>query len=121
MKPTHFIFFLLLSLFSCKRDNSETSKAEATVTFNETNWKIKEGEDYSYREKMLDSVVYNDTIRSLNKNEILQLLGKPDRINKNHFYYTIAQKRIGLWPLHTKTMVIKFVNDSKIEWIKIME
>ncbi len=42
-----------------------------------------------------------------------------DRINENYLYYMIAQKRIGSWPLHTKTMVIMLSDEDTIEWIKI--
>ena len=69
---------------------------------------------------MLNDFVYNDTIRSVNKTEILNLLGEPDRSTEGHLYYTIKQTRIGAWPLHTKSMVIKLSSDT-IEWIKIHE
>lgn len=79
---------------------------------------MKEGADYPYRDPMLKAFVYNDTVRNLEIREILDLLGEPDRQTEGYFYYTVSQKRIGSWPLHTKSLVIKFSNDS-IEWIKI--
>lgn len=80
---------------------------------------MKDGKDYPFRDRMLNDILYSDTVRSQNKDEILELLGKPDRINENYLYYMIAQKRIGSWPLHTKTMVIMLSDDNSVEWIKI--
>lgn len=117
------ITLLLLCSLACKTDkegqsNIEEYKTEIPVTFDKTKWSVKEGMNYPYRDQMLNDVVYNDTIRSLDKNEILELLGEPDRINDGHLYYMITQKRFGVWPLKTKTMVIKLSEDT-IEWIKI--
>jgi hypothetical protein len=58
---------------------------------------------------------------SLRKDEILDLLGQPDKIDGNYLFYRIAQQRLGFWPLHTKTLVIKFYEDSTVEWIRIHE
>jgi hypothetical protein len=93
-------------------------EAEETIPFNREKWNMKEDLDYPYRAQMLNDVLYNDTIRSLNKEEILELLGEPDRKSEGHLYYKISQRRIGSWTLHQKSIVIKFENDSTIEWIK---
>ncbi len=93
------------------------------MVFDQEKWRTMAGEDYPYREQMLKDVVYNDTIRSLNRQEILDLLGEPSyyRADTNFLYYTISQKRLGKWPLRTKTMVVKFSERDSIEWIKIAE
>lgn len=91
------------------------------MKFDKTKWGLKEGQDYIYRNQMLDDIVYNDTIRLLNKDEIINLLGNPDRTNEVYLYYLITQKRLGSWPLHTKTMVVKLSDDNSIDWIKIHE
>jgi hypothetical protein len=119
-----FIIILIVLLISCKTDidlsaeNSE-SPPKIEMVFNQTKWKAKEGSKYLYRDRMLNDVVYNDTIRLLDQKQILSLLGSPTRINENYYYYLIKQKRIGSWPLHTKSLVIKFTNEETIEWIKI--
>ncbi len=123
------IKFLLLLLpflcIACNRSSEEKSessieeKPKAEMTFDKSKWLIQEGTNYPYREKMLNDVVYNDTIRSLNKGEILELLGEPNKINDGHLYYTITRTRFELLTLHTKTMVIKLREDDGIEWIKI--
>ena len=92
-----------------------------TTAFDQTKWQIKEGKDYPYRDKMLDDVVYNDTIRTLHSHEVINLLGEPDYIRERHLYYRIRETRLGFWTLHTKTMVIKLAADDGIEWIKIHE
>ena len=89
------------------------------VVFDKEKWLTKEGEDYPFRDSMVHDVLYNDTVRSLEKTEIISLLGKPDKANDGYLYYTVSQKRLGSWPLHTKTLVIKFSNENNIEWMKI--
>jgi len=126
MKTKSFILLFIFGLFACtdKEQNYAgdiKTKPPIEMAFDKTKWQTKDGKDYLYRDKMLNDVVYNDTIRELNKNEVLELLGKPSwyRDNKNFLYYMITQKRLFSWPLHTKTMVIKLREDDTIEWIKI--
>ncbi len=99
------------------------TKPAIEMAFDQVKWQTKDGKDYPYREKMLNAVLYNDSIRALNRAEILDLLGEPSyyRDNENFLYYTITQKRIGSWPLHTRSMVIKLTEGDTIEWIKIHE
>jgi hypothetical protein len=98
-------------------------KPKSEMLFDKAKWKIKEGKNYPYRDKMLNDIVYNDTLRSLTKDKILDLFGEPTyyRTDKNFLHYLITKKSIGPWTLHTKTMVIKFADNKSIEWIKIHE
>jgi hypothetical protein len=119
---------LLVSCIGCYSDHVNYSedmktKPNSELAFDKTKWTTKDGADYPYRDKMLNDVVYNDTIRALNKDEILDLLGEPSyyRNNNNFLHYRISEKRLGPWTLHTKTMVIKLLKDSTIDWIKIHE
>jgi len=128
MKTKAFTVLLLICCLSCNNDREDYTegmkmKPDSQMVFDKAKWRTKDGADYPYRAKMLNDVVYNDTIRRLNKVEILDLLGEPSyyRNNKNFLYYTIKQKRLGSWPLHTKSMVIKLSEDNTIEWIKIHE
>ena len=115
----------MLGSLACNTESGDNSSSdngtETEIKFNKKKWCTKEGSDYPYRELMLNDVLYNDSLRTLEKDEIVELLGKPDRINNEYLYYTIDQKRIGLWPLHTKTLVIKFSKDNLIDWMKIHE
>jgi len=108
---------------ACQNDKSVTKNIEAEenteIKFDKNKWQEKVNNFYPYRDLMLNDVVYNDTIRSLNKEQVLEILGEPDRINEGHLYYRITQTRLGAWPLKTKTMVIKLTDSEGIEWIKI--
>lgn len=119
------LFIFCLSCTSHTEDYSEHMKIKpaSEMRFDIAKWQVMEGKDYPYRDKMLNDIVYNDTIRSLNKNEILDLLGEPSysRDDPNFLHYRITEKRLGRWTLHTKTMVIKLSVDSTIDWIKIHE
>lgn len=109
------ILFILLLCVAC------VSEPEFEMTFDKTKWAVKEGKDYPFRNRMLNNVIYNDTIRELNNIDILNLLGKPDRKNEDYIYYMIDQKRIAFWPLHSKFLVFKFKDENTIDWIKIHE
>ena len=90
------------------------------IDFNKKKWRKKRGDDYVYRDAMVDAVLYSDTIRALPKSGILQLLGAPDRTNAEYDYYVIKKTRLGLWTLKSRTLVIKYAGDQ-VEWIKIHE
>lgn len=94
---------------------------EKETRFDRSKWLVKEGKDYPYRPEMLKDVVYNDTVRSLSKEEVLKLFGEPDRSQDNHLYYRIDQTRFWNWPMHTQTMVIRINEKDSIDWIKIHE
>ncbi|WP_297096226.1 hypothetical protein [uncultured Draconibacterium sp.] len=94
-------------------------KPASELVFDKTKWQTKEGRKYPYRDKIVNDLVYNDTIRTLQKPQILDLLGEPDRSNENYIYYLIKQERLIFWPLHSKFMVVKFTDDSSVEWIRI--
>lgn len=124
MRIKYPIIFILLIIWSCNTQTGQNSSEGGNVSFadsvfNKKLWNESDGRDYPFREQMLNDVLYNDTIRSLKKTEILELLGEPDRINENHFYYTIRTKRLDFFILSKKSMVVKFLNDSTIDWIKI--
>ena len=126
MKKRVFIVFLFMFCFACKSDREENVENQkknqvGETVFDKEKWKTKDGKDYPYRDKMINNIVYNDTIRELNKNQLLELLGEPDYVREGHLYYRINETRLGNWTIKTKTMVIKLVDDRSIEWIKIHE
>ena len=69
---------------------------------------------------MLRDVVYNDTIRRLNREQLLSLLGDPDRENEGHLYYTISEKKLGFLTLSLTSMVVRLRPDGSVEWIRII-
>jgi len=120
------IAIFCVSTIACHSDKTENITGEqdtpdAEMVFDKSLWAKKEGEAYPYRDRMLHDVVYNDTIRTLNKEQVVDLLGDPDRTNDGYLYYSISRKGIGAWTLHAKTMVIKLTEDDGVEWIKIHE
>jgi hypothetical protein len=76
---------LLFFIFAGCAEEKETVSSNPTdpkseVAFDSKKWKTKQGSDYSYREELVSSVLYSDSIRSLTKPNVIDLLGKADRI-----------------------------------------
>ncbi|MEP2935369.1 MAG: hypothetical protein ABJM06_06600 [Gilvibacter sp.] len=110
----------------CKSDHSEDALATKNLvkidsTFNQTKWQKKVDGQYAHREIMYKDVLYNDTIRSLSETELTSLLGQPDYKEGFHYYYRITENNLGTWTLKSKTLVVKFTDSTKIEWIKLHE
>ncbi|HET8886827.1 MAG TPA: hypothetical protein VFM70_10800 [Salinimicrobium sp.] len=123
-KTSRFIFLIFVIFTACTenpKEKSELNTEQTKIVFNEDKWKTKDARDYPYRNEMLHDLMNNQNLRKLNRKEILNLLGDPDRIDNDCLFYRIEQKRLGFLPLHTKTMVIKFENDSTVHWVKIHE
>ncbi len=113
MKSKVILLLLFISCLAC------TTVDE--IPFDKEKWMLKEGKDYLYRNQMVNAIVYNDTIRTLNKKQLLTLLDTPSYTREGHMYYRITENRLGNWTLHTKTMVVKLLEDESIDWIKIHE
>lgn len=115
--------FLLLAcilcvFWGCKPDPRVTGEP---LPFDQAQWITKEGQDYPYRERMVHAVLYSDTLRKLQKQELLERLGNPDREQEGHLYYTISQNRLGFWTLNQRSIVIKLNDENGVEWIKLYE
>ncbi|MFT3980569.1 MAG: hypothetical protein QM687_08880 [Ferruginibacter sp.] len=106
---------LLLFVAGC---HSKKEKITAAQAFDREKWAVIEESDYPHRESMYHDLMASDTLRMIPKDSIVYLLGQPNRTDSNYLFYTISQERMGFWPLHTKTMVIKLAGDS-VDWIKI--
>lgn len=118
------IIGLLVLHLACTHKNqdvigNENQKPSGSMVFDKTKWKIKDGSVYIYRIKMIDDIVYNDTIRTLSKDQIINLFGVPERNKENHLYYLVSQKKLGFWVLNSKFLVFKFKENNTIEWVKI--
>lgn len=109
---------LVLIVLGIKETNQKT---ENTIAFDTTKWKTKNGDAYPFRDKMVTFLVTTDTLRRLKKEEIITLLGEPDRIDKAYLFYRVVQERLLFFPLHTKTLVIKLSKDSTANSIMIHE
>ena len=86
-------------------------------------WATTYGAEYPYRDNMLSDLINNYKLTGLKKNEVLNLLGQPNRSGSGYLFYTIIYKYRGNIPVpvHTKTLVIKLARDSTVEWGKIHE
>lgn len=117
-----YILLLPLCCFACKngKEKNRGTNATTTIEFDTTKWKTKSGDDYPYRDELLPYLITNNQLKGWKKDSVLTLLGMPDKIDSNYLFYRIAQQRMGVIPLHTKTLVIKFTTDT-VEWRKIHE
>jgi len=121
-----FPFILLLCCLSCepKRDEQpviEDPPTETNSKFEKNRWLVKKGEDYPYRNEMIDDLMSQSELKKYNKDQMIDLLGEPDRVDSLYLFYRIDQERLGPWPMHTKTLVIKLSGDSTLNKIMIHE
>ena len=110
--------FMILSFVAC--DSEKVSNdVEAQIPFDKDAWQTEVDGRFPYRSQMLDHILYTDTLRRYEKTKVLELLGEPGKSNEEFIYYLISQEKLGLWPIQTKTLVIKFTKDEKVGWIKL--
>ena len=113
-----FILYLCIITCACQSEKTETV---STMGFDKDKWKYREDEVYPYRPLMLDSILYSDTIRSLDKSNVLEQLGDPDYQREGHFYYRLQETKLSLVKLHTRTLVIRINENDSVDWIKLHE
>lgn len=116
------IAVLALALFACRPNEKSEGKSTPATTdngFSKTKWLEKNSDGYLYRDKLLDGLIASGTLKKMDKQEVLRFLGQPDRSDKNYLFYTVAQKKIGFFPLHTKTMVIELDTVNHVKTVKI--
>lgn len=111
-------FLGCLLLVACQ--NNSKSEEPKPIAFDASKWQEVEEGDYRYRSLMYREVLYHDTIRNSSQAQIKALLGAADRQQDGYWYYRINQEKMGNFPLHTRTLVIKWVQDT-ISWIKLHE
>ena len=121
------VVVMMFAIIACNSSDNHSSSAgkvnsDSAAHFEQTKWKTKENGKYSFRDQMLNEVLYSDSIRTLTKQQVIDMLGEPDRVNENYLYYTISKTKLGSWTLKSKTLVIKITDDEDVvEWIKLHE
>jgi hypothetical protein len=126
MRFTIFMLFLFISSPSCNEENEAKVEEKIVdiateISFDKEQWSTKKGQTFPSREKMLNNVIYNDSLRSLKRTELLEQLGEPLRTNNEYVYYLIEKNKALFMTLRTRTLVIKFKEDDTVEWMKIHE
>lgn len=112
----------MVSYTACNnKQNDKQTAASGEIAFNKTKWSLTNGADYPHRDSMLTDLMGSYELHGITKDSIITMLGQPSRTDSLYLFYRIAQKRIGFFPLHTKTLVFKLHPDSTVLWIKIHE
>ena len=104
------IAILATGLFSITTGlRQKKAEREQGMPLDRAKWNAKDENGYMYRNKMLKDLTTDKLqhIKSLSKDGIFSMLGQPDRIDNNYFFYRITEERIGLVTLHATTLVIK--------------
>ena len=100
------IILLSLILISCNSKNE----------FNSETWSEK-GVDWwmtDIREKMVDDLIESDTLIGLNKNEVIGLLGQPEKNGDIEMKYLIREKyEFDIDPAYISMLTIKFDGKGK--------
>ena len=100
-------------------NNDKDASLETYTKFDKAKWQLKEGEAYPYRSDMLKDLIDSVDLKNISFDSLINILGRPDRVNEGHLYYNISRKEMGIVTLGTKSFVIKLKTDSTVEWRKI--
>lgn len=124
MKIHHLICFLLISSCTCNSTNKTPTppidKEELEMAFDFEKWNLKNGNIYPFREQMVNSILFDDSLRQLSKDEIVETLGEPNRQTGEYIYYEIERSKLLFMTMYTRTLVIKF-DGQRVEWMKVHE
>ena len=112
-----FALVCVILIISTIKDSNKTP--EVMMPFDEVKWKAKDSDDYPFRNKMYLDLLTNTKLKRLKKEEVIKMLGEPDRIDSDYLFYKINQEHISFFPLHTKTLVVRLSNDSTANKVMI--
>jgi hypothetical protein len=128
--PKHFVWIIplvlliwggVMILLAISEVNSVKQKRENGVLFDHSKWQARDDNGYIYRNRMLKDLTESKQLKGLEKSEVMRLLGQPDRVDNGYLFYRVAQQRIGLFPLHTTTLVIRFSERDSVTAVLIHE
>lgn len=127
MKHFSVLFLLMLLCISCDQEKEQSASVpekevnQTTEPFTSAKWKKQQEGEFPFRPLMYKEVLYSDSLRTLSKQDIIQLLGAPSREENNHLYYLVERTRMGTWTVKQKSLVFKFNQQDSVEWIKLHE
>lgn len=94
---------------------------EAQQKFDKSKWIMNNGNDYPYRDDMLNDLINNVKLKEIKYDSLISLLGPANREDGQYLFYRIMQHRLGFFVLSEKTLVVKLNEDSTVAWRKIKE
>lgn len=116
-----FILAGAIVLLAISEIGNVKKERENGTRFDQAKWQMKDGQSYIHRNGMLKDLVASKKLKKLKKEEVTDLLGQPDRIDGAYLFYRITQQSIGLFPLHTTTLVVKISDNGKENPVLIHE
>lgn len=122
------ILCLFLSCLACKEapEVAEKNRRDTTeIKFDKAKWQIADGDSYAYRKQMLKDLVANliatKKSRPLPKQEVLDMLGEPNRVDTLYLFYEVRLEHLGFLPYNAVTLVIKLKEDETVDKVLIAE
>lgn len=113
-----FLFFVMVFV-ACSNKKGEENKTPAR--FDKKLWAIQDGVDHPYRDAMVMDLISDKKLTGLKEDSLLKLIGPPNRSDTNYRFYIVKQKRWGMWPISTKSLVIELNEDSTVRTARIKQ
>ncbi len=113
MRITKQLLVILLFLVAC---NNKDKAPEPDIAFENRQWQIKEGKNYSYRKRMINDLLANHTWTGLTKDSIIRKLGEPDVVEEDIFMlYHYQQKFVGSMVWSTQSFVVQLDSNNLVK------
>jgi hypothetical protein len=93
---------ILIVLFCLTHIACQNTSKEQKIVFDANQWQMKVDSEYPYRDRMIDDLISSNLLKSLNRQQILEMLGAPDRIDNDYLFYLVEQQRAILYIAHQK-------------------
>ncbi|AZQ64709.1 hypothetical protein EI427_21025 [Flammeovirga pectinis] len=114
LKILYFNFLLFLIITSCDKKMEFDS-----VVWNDrsVDWQINQD-----RELMVEDLIATKLLIGLHKKEIQSLLGKPDSVLNNHYFYFIFEKyELDIDPVYMSELEITFGKNELVQKYNILK
>ena len=103
------VLVVLTLLSSCYYENNKP--------FDSVEWN-KEGVDWwitDVREKMVKDIIQSDTLIGLQKDEVIKLLGRPEKIDSNKLYIFVREKySTNIDPDYIKYLIVELDKNENV-------